>query len=81
VDAEVPLLSDPGVLPVLRRHPLGPLLELFNMTADWRPFPGWRLAEYGLTGAQDALSGDHIFPGADGNLWLDPYGVLWLVQG
>jgi amylosucrase len=69
------------VLPVLRRHPLGPLLELFNMTADWRPFPGWRLAEYGLTGAQDALSGDHIFPGADGNLWLDPYGVLWLVQG
>ncbi|HEY7816555.1 MAG TPA: alpha-amylase family protein [Nakamurella sp.] len=81
VAAEVPLLSDPGVLPVLRRHPLGPLLELFNMTADWRPFPGWRLAEYGLTGAQDALSGDHIFPGADGNLWLDPYGVLWLVQG
>ena len=79
VAAEVPLLSDPGVLPVLRRHPLGPLLELFNVTADWRPFPGWRLAEYGLTGARDALSGEHIYPGSDGNVWLHPYGVLWLV--
>ena len=40
VAAEVPLLSDPGVFPVLRRHPLGPLLELYNVTDDWRPFPG-----------------------------------------
>jgi len=81
VAAEVPLLSDPGVLPVLRRHPLGPLLELFNVTDSWRPFPGWRLAELGLTGARDALSGNHIHPGDDGNVWLHPYGVRWLVQG
>ena len=40
VAAEVPPLADPGIFPVLRRHPLGPLLELFNITADWRPFPG-----------------------------------------
>jgi len=80
VAAEVPLLSDPGVLPVLRRHPLGPLLELFNVTPDWRPFPGWRLAEYDLVGARDALSGDYVFPGTDGNVWLHPYGVLWLVR-
>ncbi len=32
-------LADPGVLPVLRRHPVGPLLELYNVTAHWRPFP------------------------------------------
>ena len=63
VAAEVPLLSDPGILPVLRRHPLGPLLELFNVTDSWRPFPGWRLDELGLTGARDALSGNHIHPG------------------
>ena len=75
-----PLLSDPGVLPVLRRHPLGPLLELFNVTDGWRPFPGWRLAELGLTGARDALCGNHIIPGPDGNVWLHPYGVLWLVR-
>jgi amylosucrase len=80
VAAEVPPLSDPGVLPVLRRHPLGPLLELFNVTGAWRPFPGSRLAEFGLVGARDALSGDHIFPGPDGNIWLHPYGVLWLVR-
>jgi amylosucrase len=79
VAAEIPPLADPGVLPVLRRHPLGPLLELFNVTESWRPFPGWRLAEYGLVGARDALSGDVIFPGPDGNVWLHPYGVLWLV--
>ena len=47
---------------------------------DWRPFPGWRLAELGLAGARDALSGNEIHPGPDGNVWLHPYGVLWLVQ-
>ena len=31
--------SDPGVLPVLRSHPEGELLELFNVTETWRPFP------------------------------------------
>ena len=80
VAAEVPLLSDPGILPVLRRHPLGPLLELFNVTDGWRPFPGWRLAELGLVDARDALSGNQIHPGPDGNVWLHPYGVRWLVQ-
>jgi amylosucrase len=80
VAAEVAPIADPGVLPVLRRHPLGPLLELFNITASWRPFPGWRLAELGLDGGVDALSGNRIHPGPDGNVWLHPYGVLWLTQ-
>jgi amylosucrase len=80
VAAEIPVLSDPGILPVLRRHPLGPLLELFNVTDTWRSFPGWRLDELGLNGARDALSGNHIHPGPDGNVWLHPYGVLWLVS-
>lgn len=80
VAAELPALSDPGVLLVLRRHPLGPLLELFNVTGGWRAFPGHRLAEFGLVGARDALSGVPIFPGPDGNVWLHPYGVLWLVR-
>src|SRR6478735_5641958 len=80
VAAEVAELSDPGILPVLRRHPLGPLLELFTVTASWRPFPGSRLDDLGLTGARDVLSGNHIHPGPDGNVWLHPYGVLWLVR-
>ena len=78
--AEVAELSDPGILPVLRRHPLGPLLELYNVTDSWRPFPGSRLDDLGLAGARDALSGNHIHPGPDGNVWLHPYGVLWLVR-
>ena len=40
--------SDPGVLAVLRSHPEGELLELFNVTETWRPFPAHRLAERGL---------------------------------
>ena len=55
VAAEVRTRRDPGILPVLRRHPLGPLLELFNVTDSWRPFPGRRLAELGLSGGRDAL--------------------------
>ncbi|RKH78113.1 alpha-amylase, partial [Corallococcus praedator] len=69
VAAEIPRLSDPGILPVLRRHPLGPLLELFNVTDGWRAWPGWRLDELGLVGARDAISGNHIHPGPDGNIW------------
>jgi amylosucrase len=80
VAAEVAPVADPGILPVLRRHPLGPLLELFNVTDSWRPFPGRRLAELGLSGGVDALSGNRIHPGPDGNVWLHPYGVLWLTQ-
>src|SRR6476469_9098461 len=40
--------DDPGVLTVVRRHPLGPLLAAYNVTGDWRPVPGWRLREVGL---------------------------------
>ena len=32
VAAEVPEVADPGILPVLRRHPLGALLEVYNVT-------------------------------------------------
>ncbi len=40
VQAEVLDASDPGVLAVLRRHPLGPFLALYNVTEEWRPWPG-----------------------------------------
>ncbi|MET3804188.1 amylosucrase [Nakamurella sp. UYEF19] len=79
VAAEIPALADPGILPVLRRHPLGPLLELFNVTDGWRPWPGSRLDELGLRGGTDRISGQHVYPGEDGNLWLAPYSALWIV--
>lgn len=71
--------SDPGVLAVLRDHPLGVLLELFNVTEHWRPWPGDRLAEHGALEAVDALTGEQVRPGDDGNVWLAPYRACWLV--
>ena len=68
--------TDPGVLAVLRTHPEGRLLELFNVTESWRPFPVARLAELGLVGARDVLSGATA---SDGDFWLAPYQASWLV--
>ncbi len=70
--------SDPGVLPVLRRHPEGELLELFNVTDGWRPFPAYRLEGLGLARSMDVLSAAPIRPEPDGNLWLEPYRAMWL---
>lgn len=79
VPAEVLELSDPGVLPVLRRHPVGPFLGLFNVTDHGRSWPAHRLAGLGLRDARDALAGGPVRPGDDGSLELAPYAALWLV--
>ncbi|MCG2797871.1 MAG: alpha-amylase family protein [Cellulomonas sp.] len=71
--------EDPGVLAVLRAHPLGPLLMLVNVTWSWRPFAGWRLRELGLVPAHDALADFQVAPADDDNLWLPPLTVRWLV--
>ena len=73
-------LSDPGVLPVLRQHPVGPLLELFNVTPDWRPWPVERVRAAGIAEPWDALTGRPVSAGDDGALWLSPYAALWLVE-
>ena len=80
VPAQVLEPSDPGVLVVLREHPLGPLLELVNVTASWRPFPGGRLKALGLDGAVDALTGQVVHPQDDDNVWLAPLQVRWVVR-
>ena len=77
--AEVLELSDPGVLPVLRRHPVGPFLGLYNVTEQWRSWPAHRLAELGLGDARDVLAGGPVRPGDDGSLELAPYAALWVV--
>jgi amylosucrase len=80
VAAQVLQPSDPGVLPVLREHPDGPLLGLYNVTASWRHWPSSRLRDLGLEGALDALTGKPVPLGGDGDVWLPPYGACWLVQ-
>jgi amylosucrase len=72
--------SDPGILPVLREHPTGPLLGLYNVTASARPWPRHRLAEVGLTNPVDALTGQAVVMAPDGNVWLPPYAALWLAD-
>jgi amylosucrase len=79
VQAEVLDPSDPGVLPVLRRHPLGSFLGLYNMTPDWRPWPSWRLGGLGLWDSVDILSGRALNVADDGNVWLAPHASVWLV--
>jgi amylosucrase len=78
VPAEVLATESPSVLAVLRRHPIGPFLQLYNVSASPCPFPVRRLAEWGLAGAVDVL--DDVAVPADGDLWLPPYARLWLVS-
>jgi len=79
VGSEIAPLADPSILPVLRRHPLGPMLGLYNVTDGWRPFPAWRLAELGIAEPWDALADAGVRAGDDGNLWLAPYQAMWIV--
>lgn len=79
VSSEIAPLADPGILPVLRRHPLGALLGLYNVTDSWRPFPRWRLDELAIADPWDALSDTGVKAGQDGNLWLAPYQAMWIV--
>ncbi len=80
VAAEVLPVDDPGVLAVLRRHPLGPLVGLYNVTSRWCSWPGWRRGEIGLRGAYDAVAGADVQLDDDGAVWLAPYQAAWLVE-
>lgn len=73
-------LHDPGVLPVRRSHPLGTMLQLYNMTPEWRFHSGSRLTALGLDPSVDALTGQEVRPGPDGRVWLPPYAAWWLVS-
>ncbi|QTE29598.1 alpha-amylase family protein [Pengzhenrongella sicca] len=77
--AQVLTPSDPAVLPVLRQHPLGPFLALYNVTGTWRPWPGHRLAELGLGSCVDAISSEPMTVGDDGMVWLPPFAARWLI--
>jgi amylosucrase len=73
--------TDPGVFAVVRRHPVGPFVALYNRTDTDRPFPAWRLGELGLepTATTDALAGRALVVDERGDVRLEPYGARWLV--
>ena len=43
-------------------------------------WPGSALWESGLRAPVDAITGEAAGRGEDGNLWLPPYAVRWLVD-
>ncbi|BEP12712.1 alpha-amylase family protein [Acidothermaceae bacterium B102] len=77
--AEALPAGDPGVLAVLRSHPLGPMLGLYNVTETWRPWSFFRLAELDLAESVDVLTGRPTESGDDGNVWLAPYEARWII--
>jgi amylosucrase len=72
--------TDFGVLATRREHPSGPMVCLYNVTADPRPFLLDRLHEAGLVAPYDALGGFAVTAGADGQVWLPPYAAWWVVD-
>ncbi|MGB7448723.1 MAG: alpha-amylase family protein [Ornithinimicrobium sp.] len=72
--------SAPSVLGVVRRHPVGPLVGLYNMSEHERHVPGWWLREQGLDPHQvhDHLS-EHAVVVTDGEeIRLTAYQAAWL---
>ncbi|SOC57494.1 alpha-amylase family protein [Ornithinimicrobium cerasi] len=82
VPAEVVASPDPGVFAVVRRHPVGPMLALYNVTEQPRQVPGWWASEIGLPLDQaiDALNGYPPNLSADGSVYLSTYQPVWLVR-
>ena len=80
VAAQVLSVHDPGVLAVLRRHPLGPMVGLYNVTSRWAGYPREQLAGVGLGALHDAVTGSDVQVADDGLVWLAPYQAVWLVE-
>ncbi len=79
VASEVLDPHDPGVLLVLRRHPLGPMLAAYNVADSPRTVPFQVLHDVGLdpTAVVDRISG--AAPTLwDGAVQLPPYAAVWL---
>ncbi len=79
VASEAVPTPDRGVLGVLRRHPLGLMIGLYNVTETWGGVPDWWLSEQGLE--IDDLH-DHLAGGPperdDHAVLLPPYRAVWL---
>jgi amylosucrase len=78
VETRIGPVDDPGVLVTVRDHPVGRFVGVYNVTPEWRCWPGWRVHELGVAEAVDELTGEPLPWGGDGNVWLPPYAALWL---
>ena len=78
IESRIGPVDDPGVLVTVREHPLGTFVGLHNVTPTWRSWPGHRAHELGVAACRDELTGAPLTWGEDGNVWLEPYAVVWL---
>ena len=73
----------PGVLTVLRRHPLGAFVGLYNMTAEQRHVPWSVLHAAGLghgLAVLDHLAGGRPVRSEGDHVVLPPCGASWLTD-
>ncbi len=68
---------DPAILGVRRRHHLGDVLVLCNMTDEWLGVPRWWAEQAGATLWRDLLGGGEVAAGGT-DVVLPPYARLWL---
>ena len=80
VQSEVLPVADPGILAVLRVHPEGELLELFNVTEQHRSWPTEQLVSCGFTNPYDTLGSRPVAESADGRISLPPYAAMWIID-
>lgn len=71
--------TDDGLLVLVRRHPSGSLVGIFNVTAEHRPFPHATLLELGLPDPRELLS-QHDILTHNSMVWVPPYSAWWVVQ-
>jgi amylosucrase len=79
-DSRVLTDTDDGILAVVRQHPSGPMVAVYNVTGEWRPFAFAELTRAGIARPVDALGGHAVFAGADGTVLLSPYAAWWVVD-
>jgi amylosucrase len=71
-------VDSPAVLALLRRHPAGDLLQLYNVSARWQRVDVGTVRGRLRGDPWEALSGSAPHLGADGGLHLPPYAAWWL---
>ncbi|MGO4598345.1 alpha-amylase family protein [Terrabacter sp. 2RAF25] len=76
----VVLETDDGVLAVVRTHPSGSMVCVYNVTASWQTVPVRLFSDAGITHAHDALGGHPVFGDARGLASLSPYAAWWVVE-
>lgn len=75
------MYTDAGVLGVVRTHPSGPMVCLYNVTDDWRSFPFRHFVDAGISNPHNAIENCDVHGGDDGLVALAPYSAWWVIDG